>query len=198
MENVDGHMNKLIIKAVRTIQPGERITIDRAGQYRALPTLLRREKLLQDLGIDCRCRRCKDPTELGTFISAVRCEENLTQKACAGHYVPLNPLNDKTKWKCTIKSCTSFKTSQDIHNLIKNLEDELPAVVNGRADEVLKQLKAFNDYYAGDVISSTHYLMHISRSRGRQVVKYFLGSSEKLLLCVLNSYPRKKLSMPIM
>ena len=49
----------------------------------------------------CECRRCKDPTELGTLASAVLCQ-------CGGSILPENPLDltQAAVWKCCKCSTT--------------------------------------------------------------------------------------------
>ena len=40
-----------------------------------LPTLLRREHLLESKYFTCACNRCADPTELGTHMSSLKCNK---------------------------------------------------------------------------------------------------------------------------
>ena len=43
---------------------------------------------------DCTCKRCCDPTELGTFASSILC------CICEGLVVSENPLENDSAWKC--------------------------------------------------------------------------------------------------
>jgi hypothetical protein len=186
----------MIIKATRWIQPGQRITINKGEKFVGLPTIERRRELKKHLGIHCKCPRCKDPTEMGLFLSAIRCEENLTPRGCSGgHYISSDPLNENANWKCSNnKACKSNKSYQQIKSMLLTIEQELPSVNNGQqADVILKQLKDFDEYYSGDVLCSSHFIIRIAKSRMRQVINYFLDSGEKLLLCVINDFPRKSL-----
>ena len=61
----------------------------------------------------CRCRRCQDPTEFGTFASAVRCF------SCAsGWILPHDEADDDAdgsaalRWKCS--ECSNEMKSEDI------------------------------------------------------------------------------------
>jgi hypothetical protein len=52
-----------------------------------LPTMLRRECLLESKYFMCACSRCADPTELGTHMSSLKCN-----KCDNGTVVPLDSL----------------------------------------------------------------------------------------------------------
>ena len=62
-----------------------------------LPTLLRREQLLEGKHFSCACSRCSDPTELGTHMSSLKCS-----KCDNGVVIVLDSLgnffNVKTSW----------------------------------------------------------------------------------------------------
>lgn len=57
-------------------------------------TLKRREHINHSKFFDCCCKRCADPTELGTYASAFRCPR------CAGRVVPRAPLDARAAWAC--------------------------------------------------------------------------------------------------
>ena len=62
---------RLQVKAVRRIRAGEEITVRYGGLNLGQP---RRAQLLSDhWRFSCRCSRCSDPTEFGTFNSALLC-----------------------------------------------------------------------------------------------------------------------------
>ena len=56
-------------------------------------TSYRRNDLKNTWNFDCCCPRCKDPTENGSFVSAVVCEN------CKfGYILPKNPLDYDSVW----------------------------------------------------------------------------------------------------
>ncbi|XP_015588255.1 protein msta [Cephus cinctus] len=87
-----------------------------------LPTMIRREYLLQGKHFACACARCSDPTELGTHMSSLKCN-----KCDNGLVLPLDSLDPECMWKCT--HC-EFSTSgqavrkvfEIIHNHVENVE----------------------------------------------------------------------------
>ena len=64
--------HRMEVRAQTEIRAGEQIT----NQYLKpeKPTFLRRPLLRDKWHFDCQCRRCADPTELGSNLSAVICQ----------------------------------------------------------------------------------------------------------------------------
>jgi hypothetical protein len=46
----------------------------------------------------CRCPRCSDPTELGSFLSAMRCQSDGCK---SGFLIPTDSLDPDSDWTCT-------------------------------------------------------------------------------------------------
>lgn len=56
----------------------------------------RRKRIHSEWYFQCTCTRCRDPTELGTFISALICE------VCEeGSMLPVEPLDPFSEWVCS-------------------------------------------------------------------------------------------------
>ncbi|CAB0009270.1 unnamed protein product [Nesidiocoris tenuis] len=59
------------------------------------PTMIRRWYLKRAKYFDCDCARCKDPKELGTHLSSIKCP------ACDnGLILSSDPLDKSAEWKC--------------------------------------------------------------------------------------------------
>ena len=56
-------------------------------------TFNRREHLKMSKCFWCACPRCADPTEFGSYLSALNCQ------LCGGRILSTNPLDQKAKWK---------------------------------------------------------------------------------------------------
>ncbi|XP_012268035.2 SET domain-containing protein SmydA-8 isoform X2 [Athalia rosae] len=93
------------------------------------PTILRREHLRESKHFDCACRRCSDPTELGTHMSSLKCN-----KCDNGIIVPLDSLDSDSTWKCT--HCPFTTGSQAIRRVLSIIQAEIDAAeeVTGFAD----------------------------------------------------------------
>lgn len=96
-------------------------------------TLDRRRHLRTNKCFDCECNRCKDPTELGTYLGSIYCS------MCNGPFngqstdgpklLSTNPLDEAALWKC--EKCNHFiqgrqmvwgnnALNQDLNKLDKN------------------------------------------------------------------------------
>ena len=81
------------IYATREIPKGESVT---ATYTQTLwDTARRRAHLKIAKCFDCTCKRCSDPTELGTFASSILC------CICEGLIISTNPLKNFADWKCS-------------------------------------------------------------------------------------------------
>ncbi|KPI94666.1 Protein msta, isoform B [Papilio xuthus] len=81
-------------------------------------TPVRRYQLYKSKNFWCKCVRCKDPYEMGTNLSAIKC----FNKQCTGLILPENPINPSSEWFCD--SCTSkipFEKINSVQNIIGSL-----------------------------------------------------------------------------
>ncbi|KAF2369131.1 Zinc finger MYND-type [Trinorchestia longiramus] len=60
-------------------------------------TKARRDHLLQTRFFSCSCRRCSDPTELGSYFSSLRCPKCPQQEPV----LPTQPLVSAASWACS-------------------------------------------------------------------------------------------------
>ena len=107
--------NRLTLRAQREIKEGEEITI----QY--ISFLFGNSKRCPDIKacwfFQCSCRRCSDPTELGTFLSAALCQH------CHGPVLPPDSSLDCLSWTC--HHCAQNMDRDDIMAIVRELEDEM-------------------------------------------------------------------------
>ena len=61
----------VVVKAKREILEGEEITINYIPPVYGQPK--RKQELASEWYFTCRCARCSDISEFGTFVSAVKC-----------------------------------------------------------------------------------------------------------------------------
>ncbi|XP_066587688.1 uncharacterized protein [Prorops nasuta] len=94
-----------------------------------LPTMLRREHLLEGKYFACACTRCSDPTELGTHMSTLKCN-----KCDNGVVLPLDSLDPESTWKCTI--CEFSTSGQAVKKVFQIIQAEVEKVdILASADE---------------------------------------------------------------
>lgn len=102
---------KITIKAVVPILKNHHIAT--MYSHALWGTQARRQHLKDSKYFACKCQRCSDPTEIGTYLSAMKClgDEN---NPCDGIQLPDDPLDDETEWSCS-------KCSVKVHNAQVNM-----------------------------------------------------------------------------
>ncbi|CAL4134686.1 unnamed protein product [Meganyctiphanes norvegica] len=85
--------NFMIVRAAHDISKGSAVTLNYTKFLWG--TRLRRDFLMHTKFFICGCLRCRDPTELGSHVSSLRC------KKCSGMIVPpVGHSDKKSPWKC--------------------------------------------------------------------------------------------------
>ena len=78
----------------------------------------RREDIRRYWFFDCECRRCADPSELGTNMSAIRC------LSCpSGHLLPLRTLDYASDWGCG--SCGCVVPHETVDEVLTTIETQV-------------------------------------------------------------------------
>jgi len=80
-------------------------------------TMNRRQHLKMSKCFWCQCNRCKDPTEFGTYLSALKCAKD------GGRVMPTNPLDVDAPYKC--EKCSQALESKQVRDGHERLTTEL-------------------------------------------------------------------------
>jgi len=123
---------EICLRAMQPITAGTHLTITYTDSL--WPTRDRRLHLKFSKYFDCSCRRCSDPTELGTFLSSIKCP-----KCPIGFIQSDDPLEDDSHWTC--ESCiASFPPS-----FPERVNEEVSTTVNimERAGAGVEQCERF-------------------------------------------------------
>lgn len=171
----DPQTNALKVIASRNIKRGESITINYG--YTLQGTLMRRQFISDGKYFWCTCKRCSDPTELRTNISALVC------KNCdEGKVLPIDPLDQSGSWKCSM--CPLSLQGESVSSLLKALYNELEDI----GPHNVKKQEEFLIKYR-NVLSPNHYLFLSAKYSLCQV----LGKMEGYVINDLSEeYLRKK------
>ncbi|CAH0725452.1 unnamed protein product, partial [Brenthis ino] len=113
--------------------------------YTLQGTLKRREHLKLSKFFECACKRCSDPTELGTYASAFRCPK------CTARVLPTAPLSPAAPWRCG--HCTYEMPATAVQVLLKRLTDDFDQI---DANDVAG-FETFLSKYR-NVLHDSHYL----------------------------------------
>nr|CAD7264050.1 unnamed protein product [Timema shepardi] len=131
---------RVTVTAARGIRRGEHITT--MYTHALWGTQARREHLKATKYFSCRCQRCADPTELGTFVSAMKClGANSEGTPCGGIQLPLSPLEEDSDWKCD--RCPITLSSSQVNDLVTRIGDEVENILRG--GPTVKQLEELLD-----------------------------------------------------
>ncbi|XP_052758517.1 SET domain-containing protein SmydA-8-like [Galleria mellonella] len=106
----------MCVFASKDIEIGEEILTCYTGILWCTP--VRRCHLKKTKNFWCKCRRCADPTEMNTKLSALKC----FNKECVGFLIPLVPLNPETEWRCD--NCKTIATPHHVstvHSVLGSL-----------------------------------------------------------------------------
>ncbi|KAJ8935853.1 hypothetical protein NQ318_016872 [Aromia moschata] len=95
-------------------------------------TPVRLYKLLKTKHFFCKCARCCDPTEFGTYMSSIYC------KKCKGKVIPVNPLKMECDWTC--EDCKNVMAGAQVGEFMMILGSALKSCDNDGVPEVLKFL----------------------------------------------------------
>ncbi|XP_013168522.1 PREDICTED: protein msta, isoform A-like isoform X1 [Papilio xuthus] len=137
--NVFKEDNSMEVYASRDIEFGEEIFTCYTNFLWCTP--VRRYQLYKSKNFWCKCVRCKDPYEMGTNLSAIKC----FNKQCTGSILPENPINPSSEWFCD--SCTSKIPFENI-NSVQHIIGSLVSVLSEDDDInpngiVLQRLESF-------------------------------------------------------
>lgn len=132
------------IRVTKALKKDDPITLSYAYTFQG--TLKRREHLQEGKFFWCQCTRCSDPTELGTYSSAMRCP-----KCRDGLILSTDPLNQKAPWKC--KACDYSVTAASMVLLLEKIFKELDTIDPHDVESQEDFLEKYRN-----VLSKNHYL----------------------------------------
>ncbi|XP_066994527.2 SET domain-containing protein SmydA-8 [Anabrus simplex] len=131
---------RITVRAARNIFKGDHITT--MYTHALWGTQARRDHLKSTKYFSCRCPRCSDPTELGTYLSALRCLGTTSNgEPCGGIHLPVFPLEDETEWHCD--RCLMSLSSSQVAELVTHIGEEVDNVQQG--SPTVKELEALLD-----------------------------------------------------
>ena len=110
---------------------------------------------------ECKCKRCEDPTELGTYFGGIYCPKcndftpDGTQKEMKGILYQVNPSD----WKCN--QCNATLPGEECKTILKRLYDSIQRAIadsqgSAQVMELVNRLYLANDVLV--VRLSEHFL----------------------------------------
>ena len=140
-------------------------------------TYARRPVLRAKWYFDCSCARCVDPTECGSFLSALLCPSPSPSKPCSGLVLSCNPLSGSSDWSC--QACSALYSAEYVITLVT----EAAAMIDKpREEDDIVQHYERTIHHFSTTLHPSHYLI--------------TGIKEKLAQIYGNFIPYKLLDLP--
>ncbi|XP_076687104.1 SET domain-containing protein SmydA-8 isoform X2 [Andrena cerasifolii] len=156
--------HRLYVSATLPISAGEELTMSYTSLF--WDTTLRRQFLSTTKHFSCACKRCSDPTELGSKLGALLCASD----HCPGNMLAKDPLNMDTSWTCD--SCpTTLKNRQ-----IRSIRSALAAIREEASYKSPREIFKFMQKEISAVVPHSNYLIMDMKFR---IISYF-GRTEGL------------------
>lgn len=111
----------------------------------------------------CKCARCCDPTELGSHISSLRCQQihcsNLSKamQNNVGLICPEDPFNPESEWKCN--NCSESYAASFVTSILGKVSRELETLDDKHGD--IKALEEFLKKFSHMLGPNHFYLLEV-------------------------------------
>lgn len=137
------------------IKKGEMLNVCYNHEFSKFGFLKRQEKIRERAEFECKCHRCLDTTDLGTFAAAVNCF-----KCKEGYMLPSDASDYEEDWacgKCSYKMCSSFINSfvESLYEQSDMAEDEAEET----GEPVVKIFENFIDENSGVKVHPNHWVI---------------------------------------
>ena len=159
---VDPNTFNMYVRARVGVKAGEELTVQYLSALNG--THRRRAKIREEWYFDCSCKRCSDPTECGSYISALKC-----MSCYVGSLLPSNPLDYTSTWTCV--KCGSEVEHDKVDCIVDYIENELNQITNSSD---FQKYKDFIAEYSGTILHPNHFLLTTAR---RNLMQYFCYST---------------------
>eukprot|EP00090_Calanus_glacialis_P026169 TRINITY_DN41052_c0_g1_i2.p1 TRINITY_DN41052_c0_g1~~TRINITY_DN41052_c0_g1_i2.p1 ORF type:complete len:219 (-),score=38.73 TRINITY_DN41052_c0_g1_i2:303-959(-) len=113
----------VVVRAQTDVKAGMEVTIPYTDPFSG--NVFRRESIGNLWYFLCCCERCLDVTELGTFVSAVRCRMCIAseEEGCRSFLLPANSEDLHADWSCS--QCQNIISNKTIVMLVKGLKNKV-------------------------------------------------------------------------
>lgn len=154
---------RLYVRAALPISAGEEITMSYTSLF--WDTTLRRQFLNVTKNFSCMCKRCSDPTEFNSKLSALLCASD----KCSGELLPKNPLNMRTSWICNKCSITVN------HRQICSIRSGLAAIIEEIIYKTPREIFKFLEKDLSIIVPQSNYLIMDVKFR---IISYYGRSND--------------------
>lgn len=101
----------------------------------------------------CKCERCIDPTELGTYLSALKC-----QNCPTGYLLPVDPVDSFSDWYCS--HCPCVLSDEEAMDIIEDAEMSAGYPKKDiLGEEDVNLLLEYVETFSGRILHPRHYIL---------------------------------------
>ncbi|XP_063704203.1 SET domain-containing protein SmydA-8-like [Culicoides brevitarsis] len=119
-------------------------------------THCRQRHLQKSKYFTCLCERCRDPTELGTQLSAFKCI-----RCNSGYLTSKNPLDPSVDWRCN--ECAAERYGPDINRCVDLMQTEIDNLFEKENPyAITDELESMYNAYK-NVLHDGHFIMQTIR-----------------------------------
>ena len=140
-------------------------------------TYARRPVLRAKWYFDCNCARCVDPTECGSYLSALLCPAPSPTKPCGGTVLSCDPLAGSSDWAC--QACQAVYSAEYVVELVSEVAEMIDKP--REEDDIVQHYERVIHRYS-HTLHPAHYLI--------------IGIKEKLAQIYGNYSPYKLTELP--
>jgi len=152
---------KFVCRAVIPIKKGEEITTNYLHyNYHFFGRSNRQPELSEHWHFSCSCPRCRDLSELGTWVDALVCQE-----CKQGRMMPLN-INLGAEWVCG--TCYAIMASDEVKKTITHYWDLIEETTKSGIEELSKLLQKLLLIFD----KNHYYLLEVKRRIIENIVDY--------------------------
>lgn len=156
------------------IKSGEHLSIPYNTGHLFYGTLKRQILIESVAHFQCNCSRCQDPTELGTFMSSIRCF-----KCENGFLLSKNASVQESDWRC--EDCGATESVDKVVDFTTDVEEYFDKIQTANLEwrkevEMLQKLFA-KHYESGHLLHKNHYVLQEISARidGRVIRRIEFG-----------------------
>jgi len=143
-----GPDNSIYVYSTRKINVGDVISATYTkGLY---STMERLEHLKTSKCFWCSCSRCADPTENGSYLSAIKCSQ-----CSSGYLLPKDPLDVDSNWACDNPDCDNEQRASGIKSGNAQIAEEMKSLDRHSLTSLVKFLAKYEPLLG----SSNHHIV---------------------------------------
>jgi len=139
------------VKAKKALSKGQPITITYCSLL--INTQNRLKTLKDSKFFICQCNLCQDPTEKGTFLSAILCPK------CKEHLLPESFHLSDPVWKCN--KCLFSSSNEKVTKLVDSIKNSFETIMSNpvSSSEKMAQLESMLKKRSGINLPSRHQIL---------------------------------------